>query len=72
MTDLGVGDRIAMLYEGRFIVQTTPDELPEIDNETVMRFVQGRASPEELAELQQGRWNARDDGDQTAGSEETS
>ena len=47
-----VGDRIVMLYEGHFIADTTPDKLSTIDNEVVARFVEGRASPEELAELE--------------------
>ena len=47
-----VGDRIVMLSEGRFIADTTPEGLDDIDNETVMRFILGRASDAELAELQ--------------------
>ena len=49
-----VGDRIVMLYKGHLIVDTTPDRIGEIDNEVVARFVQGRASDEELAELDNG------------------
>ncbi len=51
-----VGDRIVMLNDGRFIADTTPAELDQIDNETVARFVQGLASREELAELEAGRF----------------
>jgi len=47
-----VGDRIVMLNEGQFIVDTTPDGLEDIDNETVMRFINGEASAAELAELE--------------------
>ncbi|MDP6636184.1 MAG: ATP-binding cassette domain-containing protein [Phycisphaerae bacterium] len=47
-----VGDRIVMLNEGHFIVDTTPEGLDDIDNETVMRFIDGQASEAELAELQ--------------------
>ena len=50
-----VGHRILMLHEGRFIADTTPEDLPRVANETFARFVQGRASPEELTELEQGR-----------------
>ncbi|MHC4563449.1 MAG: ABC transporter ATP-binding protein [Planctomycetota bacterium] len=50
-----VGDRIAMLHEGRILIDTTPDKLDDVDDEVVSRFVQGRASPEELAELRNGR-----------------
>jgi len=47
-----VGDRIVMLSNGRFILDTTPAQLDHIDDDTVVRFVTGQASPEELAELQ--------------------
>ena len=50
-----VGDRIVMLHEGVFIVDTTPDKLDHIDNEAVAHFVEGRASREELAEIQAGQ-----------------
>ncbi len=49
-----VGDRVVMLYNGRFVADTTPDRLKEVDNEIVRRFVEGRASQDELAELQSG------------------
>ena len=49
-----VGDRIVMLHEGRFILDTTPARLDQVDNEVVARFVGGHASPEELAELERG------------------
>ena len=50
-----VGDRIVMLHEGHFIVDTTPDGLDEIDNEVVSRFVHGEADAGELAALKAGR-----------------
>jgi phospholipid/cholesterol/gamma-HCH transport system ATP-binding protein len=50
-----VGHRIMMLHEGRFIADTTPRDLEKVDNEIFSRFVQGKASPEELAELESGR-----------------
>lgn len=50
-----VGDRIAMLHKGRFIADATPAELGRIEDEMVRRFVEGRASEEELAELRTGR-----------------
>ena len=49
-----VGDRIVMLHEGKLIVDASPAELDDVDDEVVRRFVQGRASPEELAQLQRG------------------
>ena len=49
-----VGDRIVMLHEGRLIVDASPEELDDVDDDVVQRFVQGRASPEELAQLNRG------------------
>ena len=49
-----VGDRIVMLHEGHFITDTTPDKLGDVQDEVVARFVEGRASPAELAELETG------------------
>ncbi|MGB2823259.1 MAG: ABC transporter ATP-binding protein [Phycisphaerae bacterium] len=49
-----VGDRIVMLHEGNFVIDTTPDKLERIDNEVVARFVEGRASSEELAQIKSG------------------
>jgi len=46
-----VGDRVVMLNEGHIIVDTTPDKLMQIDDDIVARFVDGRASEEELAQL---------------------
>jgi len=66
-----VGDRIAMLYDGHFIVQTTPQELCRVDNEIVARFVKGRANPEELAELARGGWTTTRDDRPDGASEET-
>ncbi len=51
-----VGQRILMLHEGNFIADTTPDELDSVDNETFVRFIQGRASEEELAKLKTGKF----------------
>jgi phospholipid/cholesterol/gamma-HCH transport system ATP-binding protein len=51
-----VGDRILMLYGGRFITDTTPDRLDEMDNKVFVRFIQGRADAAELAELESGRF----------------
>lgn len=46
-----VGDRILMLHEGQFILDTTPDRLEDVEDDIVRRFVDGQASPEELATL---------------------
>ena len=50
-----VGDRIIMLHEGHFIADATPEALDRIDNDVVCRFVQGKASRQELDELRRGR-----------------
>jgi len=47
-----VADRILMLYEGRFVADTTADKLLDEPNEIVARFVRGQASPQELAEIE--------------------
>ncbi len=49
-----VGHRILMLHEGKFILDTTPEELDHVQNEVVEQFIAGRAGPEELAELDAG------------------
>jgi phospholipid/cholesterol/gamma-HCH transport system ATP-binding protein len=49
-----VGDRIVMLYDGRFIADAPPDQLDRADGEVVSRFVTGRADLSELEQLQLG------------------
>jgi phospholipid/cholesterol/gamma-HCH transport system ATP-binding protein len=46
-----VGDRILMLWDGRFVADGTPDELMASQEEHVRRFVQGQAEPQDLATL---------------------
>jgi phospholipid/cholesterol/gamma-HCH transport system ATP-binding protein len=46
-----VGDRVLMLFDGRFIADGTPDELHRISDPHVRRFVQGAAEPEDIAAL---------------------
>lgn len=38
-----VGDRIAMLHNGKIIFAGTPDEIRDTDNETIRQFVEGSA-----------------------------
>jgi len=52
-----VGDRIMMLHKGRFIIDTTPELLDDTSDETVVRFINGQASDEELAQLQTERFS---------------
>jgi phospholipid/cholesterol/gamma-HCH transport system ATP-binding protein len=46
-----IADRVLMLHDGRFIADSTPAGLGQVKDDVVARFVQGRASPQELAEL---------------------
>ncbi len=46
-----VGDRILLLYRGRFIADGTPEELQRSADEHVRRFVEGRAEEEDLRNL---------------------
>ena len=55
---LKVADRVVMLYNGRILADTTPQGLGEITDDTVVRFVEGRATQEELDELRSGRAGA--------------
>ena len=50
-----VADRIVMLYNGRILADTTPEGLAGITDDTVCRFVEGRATQDELDELRSGR-----------------
>ena len=50
-----VADRIVMLYDGRLLADTTPEGLREVTNDTVVRFVEGRATQEELDSLSYGQ-----------------
>ncbi len=54
-----VGDRIVMLNGGRIIADAPPDQLERVEDETVQRFVQGRASEDELRELHGGDLNSQ-------------
>lgn len=48
---LKVADRIVMLHEGRIIADHTPEWFRSCDDARVRRFVDGRATPEDLAAL---------------------
>lgn len=49
-----VADRVIMLHQGGILADTTPEGLKQDKNEIVRRFVQGRATADELAELSAG------------------
>jgi phospholipid/cholesterol/gamma-HCH transport system ATP-binding protein len=46
-----IANRIVMLHEGKIIIDGSPDEIRNSDNEIVRRFVQGEADERELAAL---------------------
>lgn len=46
-----VGDRVIMLHEGRFVFDGTPAQLEASDDPRVRRFVEGRATEEQLKSL---------------------
>lgn len=46
-----IADRIVMLYDGRFIIDGTVDQIKESTDSRVREFVEGRASEEELRSL---------------------
>ncbi len=46
-----VGDRILMLWNGRFIADGTPKQVMELGEAHVRRFVEGNAEPEDLKTL---------------------
>ncbi len=60
-----VGDRIVMLYDGRILTDTTPEGLKEVTNATVVRFVEGRATKEELDTLSYKRAGQGSDDERT-------
>lgn len=47
-----VGDRILMLHNGRFVSDSTPASLRNVNEEHVRRFVEGVAEPHDLESLQ--------------------
>lgn len=46
-----VADRIIMLWEGKFVFDGTPDEVRCCADDRVRRFIEGRASDEDLKDL---------------------
>ncbi len=50
-----VGDRIVMLYDGKFIADAPADQLGASRDEAVQRFIHGQADLSELQQLQLGR-----------------
>jgi len=54
-----VGNRLVMLLEGKVIATGTPDDFRHSTDDRVLRFVQGRASPEDLQALQRASHDAQ-------------
>lgn len=46
-----VADRIVMLHQGRIIADGSPDQIRNASEETVQRFIEGKASHEDLKAL---------------------
>lgn len=46
-----VADRIIMIHEGKFIIDGTPQDIKNSSDDRVQRFIQGRASEEDLQSL---------------------
>ncbi|HZK81178.1 MAG TPA: ABC transporter ATP-binding protein [Humisphaera sp.] len=46
-----VGDRLVMLYQGKFIFDGTAEQMQASDDPIIQRFVRGEAGAEELASL---------------------
>lgn len=46
-----IADTIVMLHEGRVLAQGTPEEIRRSQDPVVRRFLEGKASPEDLAEI---------------------
>ena len=53
-----VGDRILLLWGGRFIADAAPGELSATRDDRVIRFINGDADPSDLAALMAGRDSA--------------
>ncbi len=50
-----VADRMVMLSDGKVIAEGKPDDIRNSKNEEVQRFVQGKASPQDLEALHRNR-----------------
>ena len=47
-----IADRMVLLQEGRVHMQGSPDNFRTTEDRSVRRFLEGRATPDELAGLQ--------------------
>lgn len=50
-TAFKIADTMVMMNQGRILLTGTPDEFQSTDDEVIRRFLDGRASPEELGEV---------------------
>ncbi|MBF0103782.1 MAG: ABC transporter ATP-binding protein [Deltaproteobacteria bacterium] len=46
-----IADKIAMLHEGKILMDGTPDEFKNTNNEVIKNFLEGRATGEQLKDL---------------------
>lgn len=49
-----IADRVVMLHEGRIVADAPPEKLPDVQSDIVRRFIEGRATQEEIDELSRG------------------
>lgn len=50
-TAFKIADTMVMMNQGRILLNGTPDEFQSTEDEVIRRFLDGRASPEELGEV---------------------
>ncbi|MFW6060838.1 MAG: ABC transporter ATP-binding protein [Phycisphaeraceae bacterium] len=70
---LKIADRMVLLYDGRIVCEGEPETFRRTDNQTVQRFLQGRADDEDLASIRRGFERAEEGGrfqDQESGQAE--
>lgn len=49
-----IADRMVMLYDGKVVIDATPTEFHQSDNDLVRRFILGQADADELAAIREG------------------
>ena len=55
-----VGQRVVMLHEGKLIADDSPEQITNLDDPNVSRFVRGLPEDYELAAITAGKWNSPD------------
>lgn len=49
-----IADRMVMLYDGKIVIDDTPEAFHQNDNDLVRRFIKGQADADELEAIRQG------------------